>query len=473
MNIIFKLGAMTTATLVLAGCASVNFEEALGDANGSTNTFTQGKLELIHTDQQRQARSKLADELLAKPLSMDDAVQLALTNSPAVQALLSQSWADMATASQNGRITNPLFTFERTRMGSELELGRLLSFGLLDLLTLPQRVSIARGQVAQAKVQLGAGVVEQVTQVRQAWVRAVGAQQSLQYAGQVNTTAQAGAELARRMQQVGNFNKLQRARQQSFYADSAAQLASAQHAATAAREELIRQLGLTDAQADALKLPERLPDLPKEPRQPAAVSATATEQRIDVQMARHQLDVAGRSQGLNLLTSLVDVELGIRRDTVIDEAAGTRTPRRGYELGIRLPIFDWGSARRDAMNAQSLAAANRYESTVRGASSQLRESYSAYRTAYDLAKHYRDEVVPLRKSMAEENVLRYNGMLIGVFELLADTREQISSVTAAINAYQQYWLADTALAASIIGKPTAMGAMSVSGNAGGGAEGGH
>ena len=473
MNTLFKLGALATATLVLAGCASVNFDQTLEDTNGSTNSFSQGKLELSRTDQQRQARSKLTDELLAKPLSMDDAVQLALANSPAVQALLAQSWSDMATASQNGRIANPLFTFERTRMGPELELGRLLSFGLLDLLTLPQRVSIARGQVAQAKVQLGASVVEQVTQVRQAWVRAVAAQQSLQYAEQVNTAAQAGAELARRMQQVGNFNKLQRARQQSFYADSAAQLASAQHATTAAREELIRQLGLTDAQADRLKLPERLPDLPKEPRQPASVSANATEQRIDVQMARHQLDVAGRSQGLNLLTSLVDVELGIRRDTVFDDAEGTKTSRRGYELGIRLPIFDWGSARRDAMNAQSLAAANRYESTVRSASSQLRESYSAYRTAYDVARHYRDEIVPLRKSMAEENVLRYNGMLIGVFELLADTREQISSVTAAINAYQQFWLADAALAASMIGKPTAMGAMPVSGAAGGGAEGGH
>ena len=162
------------------------------------------------------------------------------------------------------------------------------------------------------------------------------------------------------------------------------------------------------------------------------VSANATQQRLDVQMARNQLDIAGKSQGLNLITSLVDVELGLRRDTVFDNAAGTSTPRKGYELGIRLPIFDWGSARRDAMNAQSLAAANRYKSTVRGASSQLRESYSAYRTAYDVAKHYRDEIVPLRKTMAEENVLRYNGMLIGVFELLADTREQIASVIAAI-----------------------------------------
>jgi outer membrane protein TolC len=177
-----------------------------------------------------------------------------------------------------------------------------------------------------------------------------------------------------------------------------------------------------------------------------------------VQLARSQLDTAGKAQGLNLLTSLVDVELGIVRSTTFDNGggAGRAFAKRGYELGIRLPIFDWGNARRDAMNAQSLAAANRYESTVRSATSQLRESYSAYRTAYDVARHYRDEVVPLRKTMAEENVLRYNGMLIGVFELLADTRDQISSVVTAINAYQQFWLADAALRASMTGKPTTM-----------------
>ena len=62
-----------------------------------------------------------------------------------------------------------------------------------------------------------------------------------------------------------------------------------------------------------------------------------------------------------------------------------------------------------------------------------------------MSKHYRDEVVPLRKLISEENVLRYNGMLIGVFELLADTRDQVSSVIAAIAAEQQFWLTDAAL----------------------------
>ena len=451
-----KLGTLASAALVLAGCASVNIDQTLQDTNQQTSSFTQGKLELNRTTAQQQARSKLGSELLAKPLSMDDAVQLALSNSPAVQTLLAQSWMDMAQANQMGRIANPVFTFERMRQGDELEIGRLLSFGLLDLLTLPRRQAIAQSRTALVKVQLAANVVDQITQVRQAWVRAVSAQQSLQYAEQINTAAQASAELAKRMQQVGNFTKLQRARQQVFHADAVARLATSRHAVTATREELIRQLGLTEAQASELKLPDRLPDLPKAPKQPDAINAIAPEQRLDVQIARNQLDMAGKSQGLNLLTSLVDVELGIRRDTIFDNAEGTKSTKRGFELEIRLPIFDWGNAQRDAMNAQSLAAANRYDSAVRGATSQLRESYSAYRTAYDLARHYRDEIVPLRKTMSEENVLRYNGMLIGVFELLAEHRDQIAAVLAAISAEQQFWLADAALSASMTGKPTNM-----------------
>jgi outer membrane protein TolC len=79
------------------------------------------------------------------------------------------------------------------------------------------------------------------------------------------------------------------------------------------------------------------------------------------------------------------------------------------------------------------------------ARSQVREAYSAYRTSYDIARHYRDEIVPLRKRISEENVLRYNGMLIGIFELLADAREQVASVTAAVEATRDYWIADTNL----------------------------
>ena len=101
----------------------------------------------------------------------------------------------------------------------------------------------------------------------------------------------------------------------------------------------------------------------------------------------------------------------------------------------------------------------------------MRETYSAYRTAFDVSRHYRDEIVPLRKTISEENVLRYNGMLIGVFELLADMRDQVRCVMAAIAAEQQFWLTDAALQASLMGKPTmiSVGIMSAGSNSDSGA----
>jgi outer membrane protein TolC len=397
--------------------------------------------------------TRTAETLLAQPLRQKDAVHLALVNSPAMQAMLAQHWSDAARAAQSGRIANPLLVFERKTLADEIEYERLLAFGLLDVLTFPLRYAASQRRLEQSQVRLAMDVVDNVTRVRQAWVKAVAAQQSLNYAKQVHEVGEISAELARRMQQVGNFNRLQRARQQAFYADAATQWAMAQQTAMANREELVRVLGLSDDQEKKLKLPERLPDVPETPRSPEEVSQAARLGRLDIQMAKAVYAAAAKDQGLTLITSLTDIELGVRYDTVFDDAAGTHDNREGYEITVRLPVFDWGDMQRDSMNAQTLAAANHLEATVRAAGSNLRETYAAYRTAYDVSKHYSNEVLPLRKVISEENLLRYNGMLIGVFELLADTRDQVNTVIAAINAQQDFWLANAALQAGIIGNP--------------------
>ena len=85
---------------------------------------------------------------------------------------------------------------------------------------------------------------------------------------------------------------------------------------------------------------------------------------------------------------------------------------------------------------------------------------SGYRTAYDLARHYRDEIVPLRKRISDENVLRYNGMLISVFELLADARQQVASVKGYIEALRDFWIADANLRSALTAtSPTASGRL--------------
>ena len=452
---------------VLSGCATVNIDQSIDRTNSETTSISGASAQLLRTAEAKTARDSQVAELLASPLSQQAAVQLAVLNSPALQTLLAERWGDMAQAAQGGRIANPLLSLERVRLLDELEFGRILAFGLLDLLTLPQRNKIAKARIAQAELQMTTDVVGLVSQVRMAWVAAVAANESAMYSKLVYESAQASAELAKRMQSVGNFNRLQRARQQAFYADAAAQLLGSHQTATATRESLIRLLGLKDSHASALKLPERLPDLPKSFLTPDTVSQALVTQRLDVRLAQSQLDAASKSQGLMLLTTVTDIELGVRRDTVKDTALGTSNTRKGFELGIRLPVFDWGDAQRSSMNAATLAAANRMEATLVSAGSDLRESYAAYRTAYDLSRHYRDEVLPLSKIISEENGLRYNGMFIGVFELLADHRSQINTVKAAIAAQQQFWLADAALQASLLGKPISAPTMTAKSSSGG------
>lgn len=446
-----RASAAALATSLFAGCATTAIDRTLDEVQSFTRERTGAAPALARSDAQRAALAAEVDRLLEKPLAADDAVKVALTASPGFQAMMFDNAAVMAAAIQSGRLINPQFTFERLRRGDDIDIGRLLSFQVVDLLTWPLRTQMADLRLEQDKLKAMGDAVEAAADARKAWVEAVAAQQSLAYHRDVKMAAEASSELARRMQRVGNFNTLQRAREQAFYADAVTQLARTQHAAVAARERLVRALGLSSAQAARLVLPERLPDLPAQARSENDIAQAAFEQRLDVLGARRALDHAAKLGGLTVARSaLPRAELGAVRNSETG-----KSPQRGYEIEIPLPILDAGDALRAEARSSYLAASYRAQAAVIDAQSQLRESYHAYRTAYDIARHYRDEIVPLRRAIAEENLLNYNGMLIGVFELLADAREQVASVIAAIEAQREFWITDALLANTLIGRAEA------------------
>jgi outer membrane protein TolC len=232
-----------------------------------------------------------------------------------------------------------------------------------------------------------------------------------------------------------------------FYAEATAQLARARQAGLAERERLTRLLGLWGEDI-AFSLPERLPDPPQAPREIADIEAQALKQRLDVQGAMQEAEAVAAALGLTRVTGFVSVlEVGYRHNSATGEERQT-----GYEIELRLPIFDWGGAGSARAEHTYMQAVNRAADIAVRARSEVRETYADYRTALDLAKHYRDEIVPLRKRISEENLVRYNGMLISVFELLADARQQVASVNAYIEALRDFWLADATLQLAMTGK---------------------
>ena len=435
--------------LWLAGCATLSKDGGFSAVESITKDRIGKDVKWARTDGDQETITKRVAELLSKPLSVDDAIQIALLNNRGLQvdfAELGIAEADMVSAS---RLPNPGFSFMRSTRGHEIEIERGLHFNFARLLALPltvkmesQRFELAKGSAATAAVRLSG-------ETRKAYFQALAAEETVRYMRKVRDVAESSAELARRMAAVGNWSRLQQAREQGFYADAALNVARAEQARVQSREALMRLLGLWGAQTGYV-LPERLPDLPKSQEDQPDIEQRAMRTRLDVAGARMSAEAVAANLGLSKATRFINVlEIGAFR-----EVSNEAPVRRGYEISLELPLFDWGTSRVAKAEAMYMQAVNRAAETAVNARSEVRESYQNYRVTYDIAKHVRDEIVPIRKRIADENLLRYNGMLIGVFDLLADARSQIGSVNSYIEALSDFWLAESDLQMAMIGAPS-------------------
>ena len=443
---------LALSAVLLSGCASFSEDRGFALTQQTAKDRLGKDAAWIKTAEDASSIKTKVQALLAKPLSADDAVQIALYNNPGLQATYAElgiSESDLVAA---GRVDNPRFMFMRALdRNSEAKIENIVSFGVMSLITLPLRMEAAGRRFESTKRGVTSEMLRTASDTRRAWVQAVAAAQTVQYMAQVKESAEAGAELARRMARAGSFSKLTQMREHAFYADAAAQLARAQQAAVTAREQLTRLMGLPDS--TAFKLPGRLPDFPKAPRGETDIAKEASQERLDITAARFEAEALAASLGLTKVTRFTNVfEIGRVR---IDEGHDPR--KHGWEVAFEIPLFDWGGARVAGAEARYLQAAERIRETAINAQSEVRETYSAYRTQHDLARHYRDEIVPLRKKISDEMLLRYNGMLKSVFELLADSREQVMAVNGAIEAQRDFWLAEADLQMALIGKPSALG----------------
>lgn len=434
---------------LLSGCAGVTPDGGFDAVARQAQARSKLAPRIVLNEADAQAVAETTRALLAQPLDMDGAVRIALLNNPGLQASYWDVGIAQADLAQAARLHNPSFGFKRMAGGGELEIERSLSFSLVQALTLPLARRVEATRFEQIKLGVGAAIERHAFETRRAWIEAVAARQTLDYARRVNAASEASAELMGRMARSGNASTLDRAREQAFHAEAGAALMRAGQQEVAARERLTRLLGLW-GQDTAFTLPERLPDLPDAPVQVADVERRALEHRFDVAAARQDAAALAASLGLNRTTRFVNVfDLGIERKRETGMPAA-----RGYELTIELPLFDWGQARTARAEALYMQSLRRVAETAVDARSAARERYLGYRAAWDLARHFRDEVLPLRKQISSEVLLRYNGMLASPFDLLADAREQAGAVNATIDALKEFWSAHVALEEAL-GEPLA------------------
>jgi len=440
--------ALLAIALTLGGCVGFSRDGGYAFVESTARERLDKEVKWVRSEADADNVQATVKKLLANPLSVEDAVQVALLNNRGLQAMYAELGIAESDLVQAGRLRNPRFSYRNVHGGPEFNIERALTFDFMQLITMPLATKLERRRFEATQLRVAAEVLQVAVQTRKAYFNAVSARQTASYMEDVKVSAEAGAEIARRMAGVGNWNKLNQAREHVFYAEATARLARAKQDTVAQREQLTRLLGVWGEDAK-FRLPDRLPDLPKLPNDLNDIESLALQQRLDIRAMRSDMEGLAGSLGLSKATRFINVlELGP------SEVRDSNAPiKRGYEISVELPIFDWGTARVGKAEAIYMQAVNRAAEVAINARSEVRESYAGYLTAYELARHYRDEIVPLRKQISDENLLRYNGMLISVFELLADAREQVASVNSYIEALRDYWLADAELQMAFVGKP--------------------
>jgi outer membrane protein TolC len=435
------------AALLLAGCASFSPDGGFEAIQSASRAHIQQDVVWARDDETRERVQVRVDALLARPLTADDAVQVALLNNPGLQsALYALGIAESDWVSAQ-RLPNPVLTVGRFTRGGEEEWDRALHVNLARLLTMSMRADIEQRLFEQTRRNLTLEVLRLASDTRKAWVNAVAAAESAQVRRQAMDAAEAGAELARRMAEAGNWSKLSQAREQAFYADAALAVARAEQVRLQTREQLVRLLGVEDPAR--VQLPARLPELPASLAPMRDVEQQAMRTRIDLQMVKLDAEALGKNYELTRSTRFVNVlELGIENNISNEEQM-----QHGYEISFELPLFDFGESRLVAAESRYRQMLERAREIAVNARSQVREAHAMLQSQHGVARHVRDEVLPLKKRISEETLLRYNGMLVGVFDLLADARSQLDAVNAAIESQRDFWLAEADLQMALIGKP--------------------
>ncbi len=459
-----KLMAALAFPLVLSGCvtgAEYSGKDAGFASVASKTAIATGK-QTAWIQNQDQARSAAAEvkSLLArkKVLYAETAVQIALLNNKGLQAAYADLGDSAADAWQTTMLINPTASIGTTGMGTpELEAFKtiegMITTNILALATRNRGMAIADTRFRQAQLTAAIRTLQVAADTRRAWISAVAAWENVGQLQRAQAAADAASELAEKLGETGAMTKGAQAREHVFVAELAGETAKARLAARLAKEELTRLMGLWGSDLD-YQVPNSLPPLPKAVIRRDTIEAEALKNRIDLQVAKLDLEATARSYGLTETTRYVsDLEILTGFETereVEDKEKKTRTTAQ-VELEFVIPIFDTGKAKMRKAELAYMRAANQLAEKAVNVRSEARSAYEAYRSNYDIARHYRNNVVPLRTKVEEQSLLTYNGMITNTFELLTDTRDKINSILLSVNAKRDFWLAEASLAPAIYG----------------------
>ena len=439
---------------VLTGCASVPKDAGFPDVQ---NIIEQRIGRRVHWNQSTSEDAAVVDavrSMLQQELTIDEAVQIALLNNRSLQATYEELGIAQADLVQAGLLRNPLFgasfRFPDKTVGGHRSTNTEFSVvqDFLDLLVRPLRKKVAAAQFEQTKLRVGNTILNLAAEVRSTYYALQADEQTLEMRRTVVQATEAAVDIATRQHDAGTLKTLDLANQQGFHDQAKLDMTRTDIQIVADRERLNRLMGIWGADT-MWKLPERLPELPESEIPMEHLESIAVSQRLDLAAARQETQVIAHALSLTRRYRyfyVFDVGVDSEHD-VADDVTFT-----GPNLTLELPIFDRRQASISRLEAQLRQSLQRLASLAIDIRSEVREIRERLLAARNVAKYHHDSILPLRQRIVDESQLYYNGMLIGVYELLLAKQNQINAGREYIETLRDYWIARSDLERAVGGR---------------------
>jgi cobalt-zinc-cadmium efflux system outer membrane protein len=424
----------------LSGCASVHPDGAFESTREMLAGRHPGEAVWLRDAEARTLADARVRVVLAAPLTPDRAAEIALLRNPGLQATFEELGIGQADLAQATRLSNPGLSFARLSGDGASQRTVTVTGDVVDWLVRPLRKRLAAAELERTKLTVGRAVLDVVASARLTLVRHQAAVQLADRLAHVEEIDRAAADYARALFDAGNLTALERANAEAGWYETRAASARAQLETVRSREEVVRALGLSDAEAWTAGF-ELEPAL-DEALDAEALQESAVANRLDLSAADWAVSALERALALKKKTRFlpVGVEVGAQRERDTD---GLRVT--GPVVELRLPLFDTGKASVARLGAELERARWQRVALEGQIRSEVREKVADLDAARQLCAMYRETIVPLRREVLARTLREYNQMLIGTFDLLRAKEQVVDAERGLIDSLAMYWEARIAV----------------------------
>lgn len=436
----WSLPAIVGLSLIV-GCARVPRDAGFAEVGRDVSERSGMRVHWNQGTAEDMAVAAQITAMLDQPLTPDQAVQIALLNNRRMQATYEDLMIAQADLVQAGLLRNPVFDAEvifAQSGGASLELALVQDF--MHVFQIPLRTKIASAMFEAAKRRVTREVLDKAHEFHGNAIRFIAATQMTEMRRSIMMAGESSYDLAKRLLEAGNITELTLAIERTQFEQAKLDLATAEAAEVAMREQMNVMMGLWGSDSARWKMIDRLPD-------PEAVNVEeqgglmvqqALDKSLALEATRYRMASLNSRLGLERTYGLFpEFEAGAKGEREADSGDWAVGP----VFSLPLPLFDQGQASTAAAAAELRRAQADYYATAVEVRAAARAAHARLQAAQQRVVYFREVILPLSQNVVDQTQLQYNAMQVGAFELLQARRQQIDAGTRYIEALTEYWLA--------------------------------